>query len=449
MSAKGSESEALPPNIALNGFRYDLEANELLDGAGERVQLRPQCLGVLRCLAQRAGQVVSKEELMHAVWPGMIVTDDSLVHCVGELRHALGDARRRVLQTEPRRGYRLVSARVPNGGATGDSTGDSTGDATGDATGDSTVDGLPSQEIRFAISADGVRIAYASHGQGVPVVRAARFASHLDHDLSCLTEGPILQAVARRHRLIRFDQRGQGLSDRHVDVGTLEDSVRDLEAVVDAEGLSRFVLWAIGSGVASAVRFAALHPERVERLILSAGWARGVAHRTGGNWAALGASTLRFIEALWDKPYTSRASVRFDWREYPGATPEQLLSYDELQRLSCSGAVAASAIGFSAEFDVTGDLGKVRCPALVTHSAREHQTPFDEARLMVAGIPGARLATLDSDNHMPLPQEPAFDALVMAMDEFIDEGEPMRHASASTPSDQADRSSSPRPSRGN
>lgn len=423
MGANGSESEALPATVALNGFSYDLAANELLDEAGARVQLRPQCLCVLRCLAQNAGQVVTKEELMHAVWPGMIVTDDSLVHCVGELRHVLGDEGRRVLQTEPRRGYRLVPARVRNGDSTGDSTGD----------------GPPSQEVRFAVSGDGVRIAYASCGEGVPVVRAARFASHLDHDLGCLTEGPILQAVARRHRLIRFDQRGQGLSDRHVDVGTLEDSVRDLQAVVDAEGLSRFVLWAIGSGVASAVRFAALHPERVERLILSAGWARGVAHRTDGNWAAVGAATLRFIEVLWDKPYTSRASVRFDWREYPGATPEQLLSYDELQRLSCSGSVAASSIRFSADFDVTGDLGNVRCPALVTHSAREHQTPLDEARLMVAGIPGARLVALDTDNHMPLPKEPAFDALVRAMNEFIAEGEPVRHASARTSRDQADR----------
>ncbi len=406
MVERSNPPHASTGSVALNGFRFDLDANELFDAAGALVRLRPRSLAVLRSLARSAGRVVDKEELIREVWPDAVVTDDSLVQCIGELRQALGDAQHRTLQTEPKRGYRLVPS-TAKGAEPAPGSGDDAGVA---------------QEVRFATTADGVRIAYACHGAGVPVVRAAGEISHLDDDLDCLTEGPILRAVARRHRLIRFDQRGQGLSDRSVPLLDLEDSVRDLQAVVDAAGLSRFVLWSIGAGAGAAIRFAAQHPERVERLILSAGWARGAASRKDAIWMRLGAAQLETIEGEWG---FENCNVRVDrlmsggTSRYPGATLEQVHSHDRMLLRACSPSCAASAIRVAAEFDVSADLGRVRCPTLVTHCRHSRITPFDEVRLMAAGIPGARLVTLDSQSHMPLPQEPAFDELVRLIDDFI------------------------------
>ncbi len=415
MGAADSEFIGATGVVALNGFRFDLDANELLDGQGEYLQLRPQCLGVLRCLVQKAGQVVTKEELMHAVWPGMIVTDDSLVQCVGALRQALGDVEHRIVQTETRRGYRLVPSRAPAAALKVDPG------LTGrlDPFGGELV-----QQVGFTSSTDGIRIAYASLGDGVPIVRAGPMISHLYYDIYRVS---VLREVARTHRLIRFDWRGQGLSDRDVCVGSLADLVRDLQAVVDAQGLSRFVLWAIGDGAPTAIRFAALYPERVERLILSAGTARGASARKDETWLAIAEAVYRFLEFDWDDPNDPvRYSKIAAWM--PGATPEVVHFISEVMRRSCAGSAAASAQRVAAEVDVSAELGRIRCPTLVIHSKDNPVTPIDEFRSLAGGIPGARLVRLNSRNCWPLSREPAFDALAQVINEFIDEGRDARRA---------------------
>ena len=401
MAGFDSDRSARERVVALNGHRFDVDANELLDEAGEPVRLRPQCLAVLRCLAGSLGRVVFKEDLMRAVWPGMFVTDDSLVQCIGELRHALGDADHRVVRTEHRRGYRLVPA-----GAAGV---------------ESTPDGGKAQEIRFVTSYDGVTIAYARCGEGVPVVRAA-LMSHLGHDMDCLANGPILRSMAGRHLLIRYDRRSQGLSDRRVKTFTLEESVRDLLAVVDAEGLSRFVLWSWGQ--MSPIHFAARYPERVERLILCGCMARGVAERTDGVWGNTGPAGDRMVEALWeDESSTIRSGGGPEVlsREYPAGTPAQARSADRLKILSCTGEAAVAAWHAAKYWNVAADLEHVRCPTLVLNSRRNRTVLLEEAELIAARIPDARLVILDTDNWMPLPQEPAFDEMAAEMHAFIAE----------------------------
>ncbi len=395
--------------IALNGHRFDFGAKELLDEAGEPVRLRPQCLAVLRCLADSPGRVVTREDLMRSVWPGMVVTDDSLVQCIGELRRALGDADHRLVRTERRRGYRLVPASA--------------------ASPEPTPDG-GTQEVRFATSYDGVSIAYACCGDGVPVVRE-RGMSHLGYDMDCPANGPILRAMASRHRLIRFDRRSQGLSDRRVKAYTLEEAVHDLLAVVDAEGVSRFVLW--GLGAMPAIRFAARYPDRVERLILCGGSARGLAERRDGVWGNTGLSGDRMVEALWeDENSTIRSGGGPGGlcREYPTGTAAQARSHDRLKMLSCTGEAAVGAWHAAKYWNVVADLEHVRCPTLVLHSRRNRTLLLEEAELMAARIPDARLVILDTDNWLPLPQEPAFDEMVREIHAFIAQGELARALSA-------------------
>jgi len=419
-------NEAAVRSVRLNALRFDLESNELFDENGDAVRMRPQCLAVLRALALKPGLVVSKEELVRTVWPNVVVTDDSLVQCISDLRRALQDAQHRLLQTEPRRGYRLTpsetlreEAREPPLNRAHDSS--------------------PAQEIRLVVTGDGMRIAYAVCGDGIPVVLAPCWISHLDFDFDCPMRGPLLRAVSGRHRLVRFDQRGQGMSDRHVLAGTIDEAVADMKAVVDAAEVHRFVLWSVGAGTASAVRFAALYPERVERLIVSGGWARGVRKRRDPRWPlSRGASTLNLIEEHWgdENPHVRMLLLA---RQYPSATGEEWRSYADLMRKSWSPAGALSATIFNIDYDVTEDLGRVQCPTMVTHSRHDQITPFDEVRLIVSGIANSRLVTLDSDNVVPLPHEPAFAQLIDSLEEFIESGWPAHNAVGPSHRARADR----------
>jgi len=398
--------------LALPGHFYDFGANELRAADGTRVPLRPQCLEVLRCLALAAGKLVTKDQLMAAVWRDVVVTEDSLVQCIGALRKALGDTAQRTVQTVPRRGYRLVAL----------------AEGTREPVGAGAIPECP--PVRFATSADRVRLAYSVCGAGPALIRAGRWMSHLEAEWDCLTEGPLLRELARRFTLVRYDQRGQGLSDRGVAPGGPGTRARDLKAVADAAGLSRFSLLAIGSGATIAVRFARLFPECVERLILVSGWARGVAMRGERSQPqAYGDAWLRLIEEGWDdeNPMVRQMSTT---RHYPGADHAQMRSFNELLRRSCTPAGATAVIRADGAIDVSAELGQVRVPTLVVHGPANAISPFDEGRLLAAGIPGARFGIVDTPNNLPLEGEPAFDELFRMIDAFMSEADPAVPAGA-------------------
>ena len=389
--------------LDLQGFEFDVELDELHAAGGERVPLRPQVLAVLRCLAQRPGFMVAKDELMHSVWPRVVVGDDSLVQCIRELRQALHDAEHRIVQTEPRRGYRLAaSVAVP-----------------GFSPRAAQAPPLFQQDIRFVTTADDVRLAYAGSGAGTPLVRSAHWMTHLDWDWRSATLGPAIQALSQHHRLIRYDGRGHGLSDWDVLPGAIDQAVADLQAVVDSAGLDRFALLGTSTGAPAAIRFAARHPRRVSALVLLGGYARGVLRRGASstspeNFNAL----LRLIEDGWsrDNPAFRQLITSLHW---PGANAEQMQSFNHLQRVSCAPQTAVALIRRDAEVDVCDDLAAVRCPTLVLHSPRDARVPFEEARLVAAAIRSARLETFDSPNHLPLPGEPAFDATIRHIEAFV------------------------------
>ena len=350
---------------------------------------------------------------MAAVWPDVAVTDDSLVQCITALRRALGDASHEILQTEPKRGYRLRSI------------------AGAWARAHATADSLPSTpQMEFVTTSDGVRLAYSVCGRGAPLVRAGRWMSHLEQEWSCLTEAPLLQELAHRFAFLRYDQRGQGLSDRGVPPGGPGTRARDLKTVVDAAGFSRFALLAIGSGAAIAVRFARLFPERLDRLIVVSGFARGIMARGEHSQPVeLGEAWLRLIANHWEdeNPLVRRMSTT---RHYPDASREQMRSFDELQRASCSVTEAIAVGKADAVFEVSAELGHLRCPTLIVHSPANAIVPFREGRLLAAGIPGARFKSIDTPNNLPLPGEAALDELVQLIDGFSREGQVARPRSA-------------------
>jgi pimeloyl-ACP methyl ester carboxylesterase len=131
------------------------------------------------------------------------------------------------------------------------------------------------QTIRFCTGDDGTRIAYAESGEGPPLLKVANWLSHLEFDWNSPVWRHWLVELSRRHRLIRYDERGCGLSDWNVADQSFDAWLRDLEMVVEANGLDRFALLGISQGAAVAIAYAVAHPERVTHLVLHGGYARG------------------------------------------------------------------------------------------------------------------------------------------------------------------------------
>lgn len=382
--------------LQLASYVLDFERRELRTNSGAIVPLRPQSLEVLLCLARRAGQVVRKDELLETVWAGVVVTEDSLVKCIGDIRCALQDDEHRLVRTEPKRGYRLMVDFRP---------------------GDPPAEHDFPQQIRFCTTHDGARIAWATVGEGLPLVRAAHWMTHLDWDWRSETLGPRLRRFAKHFRLVRYDGRGCGLSDRDAAPATLDESIADLQAVIDAAGLSEVALLGASGGAAIAIRYAARHPERVRCLALLGGFARGALRRgvPPETVAAMG----RLIEDGWgqDNPAFRQLVTTMMW---PAASPAQVQSFNHLQRMACAPAAAAALHRAIAGFDAVGDMPGVRCPTLVMHSQHDSRIPFEEGRLMASIIPNARLEVFDSQNHTPLSGEPAFGQVSRWIEEFVD-----------------------------
>ncbi|HSJ63585.1 MAG TPA: alpha/beta fold hydrolase [Gemmatimonadaceae bacterium] len=275
------------------------------------------------------------------------------------------------------------------------------------------------QEIRFCTSADGARIAFATVGEGPPLVKAANWLSHLEFDWNSPVWRHWLRELSRCNTLIRYDERGCGLSDRDVEDFTLDAWVRDLEAVVDALGLERFPLLGISQGGPIAIAYAIRHPERVSHLILYGSYARGRGHRQlSDRERQEGQLLLQLIEVGWGKDHPAFRQV-FTSMFIPDATPEQTTWFNELQRVSTSPENAIRMLrGFYA-LDVYDLASQLRVPTLVMHGTGDLRVPFGEGRLLASLIPGARLIPLDSRNHVLLESEPAWHRFVTEVREFL------------------------------
>jgi pimeloyl-ACP methyl ester carboxylesterase/DNA-binding CsgD family transcriptional regulator len=273
------------------------------------------------------------------------------------------------------------------------------------------------QQIRFCTGSDGVRLAYAVSGTGPPLLRAPHWITHLEHDAAVW--GHLLDALGRRFTLVRFDQRGCGLSDRNVTEISFEAWVHDLEAVADAASLERFALFGVSQGAAIAIAYAARHPERVSHLILFGGYVQGwttrdLSAREREKFDTLG----KLIELGWSGRDPSLRQV-FTTQFIPGAAMEQVRAFNELMRLSTPPETALRIYHAFGAIDVRAEAPQVRCPTLVLHSTGDHRVPFEEGRRLAGLIPGARFVPLESENHLLLADEPALRRFLDAIDEFL------------------------------
>ena len=264
------------------------------------------------------------------------------------------------------------------------------------------------QEIHFCTAPDGVQLAYSMIGQGPPLMKTGNWMTHLEFDLESPIWRHLYRELAKDHTLVRYDARGNGLSDRTVDDISFDAFVGDLEAVATAAKVARFALLGISQGCAVAIAYAVRHPERVSHLILYGGFAVGWNKRArSAAEKEEDAAMLTLMRLGWGKENPAFRQL-FTSQFMPGATKEQADWFNELQRMTVSGQVAARIYETNGETDVTALLPRVSVPTLVLHTRDEARVPFEAGRRMAAGIPGARFVALPGRNHLFLETEPAF-----------------------------------------
>ncbi len=274
------------------------------------------------------------------------------------------------------------------------------------------------QEVRFCTSRDGTRLGYAIHGAGRPLVRVATWLTHLEYDW----ESPIwrhwLEVLGNRHRLIRYDERGCGLSASEVGDLSLESWVADLEAVVDAAGVERFALFGASQAAAIAVAYAAAHPERVTDLVLYGGFARGRRFR---DQAEEECAMVAAIPAGWRKGDPTLRHL-FSMLFLPNGTPEQMAWYEDLLVSSTTAETAVRLFEARGVLDVRELAPQVRARTLVVHARDDRVVPVEEGRLLATLIPDVRLILLESPNHILLADEPAWEYFVAELQAFLGTG---------------------------
>jgi pimeloyl-ACP methyl ester carboxylesterase/DNA-binding winged helix-turn-helix (wHTH) protein len=394
----------LPYSFA--GYSLDPERRELRRG-DEMIALEPQVFDLLVYLIEHRARVVSKDDLIASVWGGRIVSESTLTSRINAARKAVGDSgeAQKLIRTIARKGIRFVGEVSEAAGAPA-------------AAGTGKASEPLRQEIHFCTSPDGVRIAYSEVGAGPPLVKASNWLNHLEHDWQSPLWIPFLRAMAARHRFIRYDGRGNGLSDWDVEKISFDGFVSDLESVIAATGLERFALLGLSQGAAISVAYAVRHPERVSHLVLYGGFVRGRRKRISPDEMAQSEAMLTLMRQGWGKDNPAFRQM-FTSLFVPGATAEQMQWFNDLQRITTSPENAVRLRRTVDEIDISDLLARVQAPTLVLHCRDDAVQPFDEGRRLAAGIKGARFVALEGRNHVILEGDPGWSRFIDEINEFL------------------------------
>jgi pimeloyl-ACP methyl ester carboxylesterase len=258
------------------------------------------------------------------------------------------------------------------------------------------------------VTADGTEVAYATIGEGRPLVYVMGWLSHLELSWQLLPERALYEALAQGCRLVRYDRAGCGLSPATGRPPSLAFELEQLDAVVATQGTGTFDLMGTSMGASVAVAWAAAHPERVRRLVLYGGWARG---------AELSPPTARdHVLALIESHWGLGSDVLTDIFA-PDADRSARADFARYQRACSSAATARALLALSYQLDVSDLLAEVRTPTLVVHRTEDRAAPVAQAEALADGITGAELVLLPGRSHLPYAGDR--DALVRAVRRFL------------------------------
>ncbi|HXH66144.1 MAG TPA: alpha/beta fold hydrolase [Candidatus Limnocylindrales bacterium] len=378
-------------------YRLELREHRLLRQA-VRIPLTGKAFQTLRVLVEARGNLVSKQDLMTAVWPETSVEENNLDRNISTLRKALGEQStgRPFIETVPRVGYRFLAPVTETNSASPPS---------------STPAEIPPsarQEIRFCVTPDKVRLAYSTIGSGHPIVKVANCFNHLDFEW----ESPIwrhwVRDLAGDSCIVRYDGRGNGLSTWDVADISFESWIRDLEVVVDSAGLDKFALFGHSQGGAIAIAYAVRHPERVSHLVLCGAYSRGAYHRGQADAVEVRRALETLVQLNWGKTNPSFFQVVTNLYIPEKASDEDQCWFKDLQLISVSPENLVKTMRACDDINVRPLLPKISVPTIVFHSDRDRIAPPEEGRILAAEIPGAQFVPLPSANHILLSNEAAW-----------------------------------------
>jgi pimeloyl-ACP methyl ester carboxylesterase/DNA-binding winged helix-turn-helix (wHTH) protein len=383
-------------------MRYAFEDCELdtdvfeLRRAGEPVRIEPQVFDVLVHLVHHRDRVVPKEELLDEVWGDRFVSESALSSRIKAARQVLGDdgQSQRCIRTVHGRGYRFVA---PTDEMTDDRRGTPAasrvpgGDESAEAT---AVAADAASPIQYTHS-DALNIAYQITGAGdVDLVLVAGFVSHLMLDWTERRHAHFLHRLGTFGRLIRFDKRGTGMSDRPGALPDLETRMGDVVAVMDAARSGRAVLFGYSEGGPLSILYAASYPDRVHGLIIYSSYARRV-WAPDYPWGFRPEERARYAARL-EQDWAWEADMR---HMCPNADEELARWWGERCRAATSPGAARALIEMNSLVDVRDVLSAVQAPTLVLHRRHDIDASVEEGRYLAEHIPGARFIELDGSDH--------------------------------------------------
>jgi pimeloyl-ACP methyl ester carboxylesterase/DNA-binding winged helix-turn-helix (wHTH) protein len=387
-----------------DSYVLDVDERRLLRD-NEEVRTRGKLFDTLCVLVENAGRLMRKEELMQAVWPDSVVEDNNLDHCISHLRKLLHPGK--YIETVPRHGYRFVGT-VHTQQTAGALLNIDPAPSPGD---------VPEPEVQFFTTSDGVRIAYAIGGQGPALVRTIDWLNHLNFEWKSPFLRHWLSEIMRHNTLVRYDQRGSGLSDWDVDDFSYDRMVRDFEELIETIGLDQFAILGGCQGAAIGTVYATRHPERVTKLIFNGGFANGWPPPMEGAMEQFEA-LLTLIRLGWGR---DNPAFRQLWSTLfrPDADSVEMDWLNELQRISTTPENAVRMMSEFPTFKIFELLPKIGCPTLVLHSRDDATVPVQEGRLIASRIRDARFVELPSRCHMVGPGDPAWGEFVREFSTFL------------------------------
>ena len=353
---------------------------------GQNVPLTPRAFDVLRYLVEHAGRLITKQELFDAVWADVFVGDAALKVCIREIRRALDDDahKPRYIETAHRRGYRFIA--------------EVTLTASPAAVATATAPDPTPPATHYARSGD-VNIAYQVIGAGpIDLVFVMGWVSHLDCFWTEPTFARFLRRLSEFSRVILFDKRGTGLSDRVGALPTLEQRMDDVRAVMAAAGSREAVLLGVSEGGPMCGLFATTYPERTRALVMIGTYAKRQ-WAPDYPWAPDAEASAAFLAEIagnWGGPVgiDARAPSR-------AADPEFRAWWSNYLRQGASPGAAVTLTQMNAAIDVRDVLPLVRVPTLVLHRTGDRTLLVEEGRYVASLIPGAQFVELAGDDHLP------------------------------------------------
>lgn len=392
-------------NCSLDPARREL----CLDG--RIVTVEPQVFDLIEFLVRQRDHVVSRDALIANVWNGRIVSESTLATRINAARKAIGDdgTKQALIKTIARKGVRFVGDVHEQ---------HENPQAQPIATRRDEPAGPPPQTVRFCRTPDGISLPVASVGDGPVLLKASNWINHIEYDWISPVFSPLFARLAESFRLTRYDGRGNGLADRDISDVSFDAFVRDLEAVAATISDPRFALLGLSQGCATAIAYAVAHPERVSHLVLYGGYAVGRNRRNDADDAKKAQTFFAMMRQGWGEDGTAFMRA-FSSIYLPNGTPEQIRWFADIQRVAASGEMAVRMRQACDDIDVSELLPAIAVPTLVIHAEHDHVVPFSQGRLLASLIPGARLVTLDSENHVPLHGEPSWDMFVSAIETFL------------------------------